>query len=421
MEWAAELLRRERQRIVIGLAAAASCTAVYKAATAGASVAVPPAHRALSTRAPFPKPYPRQQRRIVHATLEPEPEPDISPLDNSQHIAELEARVAKLASTMESSIAKISSTQRKLELEVGNTGAAAETAAAESDHEKDTDADDPPDAPVTKSSIRRNPAHILAMSSDSDDSSDDAGRTRFPGPGSPVKPARHADTATEQHPATSPSRSCSDSDASSSASSFATAPENSCDSDDSGSRSAEKNPIVTQGDGLSSSDEETTVRPAIHRDGRKSQSNDSPGQMRSRRSRMPLSSDSDSDSDGGMAIFPPRTRRTSMTAPATTARSRGTGKLTTNPDSVSDVAAKSASRPVSRHDDSSDSDSEADSRTESAFRSRLKISEANADRAKKRLEARRGGSMFAKGQRRRNFASGSFEAPKKPNRFVLED
>jgi hypothetical protein len=51
----------------------------------------------------------------------------------------------------------------------------------------------------------------------------------------------------------------------------------------------------------------------------------------------------------------------------------------------------------------------------------MRKTEANAERAQKRLEARRGNSMFAKGQRRRNFASGSFAAPKKPNRFDLDD
>jgi hypothetical protein len=138
---------------------------------------------------------------------------------------------------------------------------------------------------------------------------------------------------------------------------------------------------------------------------------------------MPLSSDSDSDSDDD--VLPSRARRyTSAKAklPATTARSDdATAVATTVANSTS--VPKAAPRHVDRSGSGSDSDSDSDSdgRAQTTFGSRMRKTEANAERAKKRLEARRGNSMFAKGQRRRNFASGKFATSKKPNRFDLDD
>ena len=400
MKWAADLVQRERPRLVVGLSTVASCAAAYMAATTAASAVAPPRAQ-LAATAPFPKPYPRRPQWEPQPEPEPEPQPEPEPdpdpdpepepepgaasaeLDTSQHIAQLEARVATLTMAMEGSLAKLASTQQKLELE-SNSDFAVQRAAAvfadENERKANPGSEDLPDAPVIRSWARRESERTLALSSDSDDDSDGNCRPR----GKPASMHRSvAERAMEEDPSTSPSRASSDSDASSSASSFATAPENSGDSDVSHTGRAASN----------------------------SNNNSSPSRFLNRRSR---SSDSDSESDS-VVILPPRARRYAASRaqlPGTTARSAGATTFATHVDSLGGAAPTTARRRVESSSSGSDSDD-----TRSAFGSRLRITEANAERAKKRLEARRGGSMFAKGQRRRNFASGSFASPKTRNRF----
>lgn len=416
MQWGADLLRHEQPRLVVGLSAVASCTAVYMASTlAVPEVAPPRAHRDLRT-APFPKPYPRHQRQCVDASpelglaeLQPKPEtivesePDqregrqsdarvaSAELDTSQHIAELEARVAELATTMENSIAKLSSTQRKLELQSnGDFTAKDATVSGANEVQASTSADDPPDAPVASSWMRGNPGPMIVIS-DSDDDSCNSGCARNAHASLAECPQKPTGVAPPM-PTTSPGRAdtCSDTQFSASPSSSA---------EDSGDDKAASNFV---------------------RDRAAPNSKDASDLILNSRARMLSSSDSDSDSDDDDDVItrPPRARYyATATAPARTAPLVGTPTFTTTVDSASDGTVKLAS-----YESSDSSDSDSSSRMRSTFGSQLRMTEAHAERAKKRLEARRGrsrrsSSIFAKGQRRRNFASGSLTIPKKPNRF----